>query len=188
MKPVFWMCGICLLLLPFVCLCAASGQDSPFVRGPFGEPIRVADEGGNLTVPITVYQDSRIEILIPDITSEGWAQWHIGQYRAEGKYWVIVYSFFRGKGHCLKTVGSSTESGCVGYARYEKQIVVVDIKSHTVKFGEVAAYFGDRTQWAGSARESPGSYAVTALDPGLAKAINRISAIVKHQMDSYTPE
>jgi hypothetical protein len=146
----------------------------------------VADEGGNLTIPITVYQDSRIEILIPDITSEGWAQWHIDQYRTQGKYWVIVYSFFKGKGHCLKTVGNSAQSSCVGYARYEKQIVVVDIKSYTVKFGEVAAYFGERTQWLGTAREPSESYAVTALDPGLAKAIDRISAIVKHQLDSYT--
>ncbi len=144
------------------------------------------DEGGNLTIPITVYGDSRVEILIPDITGEGWAQWHVDQYRTDGRYWVILYSFFKGEGHCLKTVGSSAQSGCVDYARYEKQIVVVDVRLHAVKFGEVAAYYGERTQWVGSAREPPGSYAVAALDPGLTKAINRISAIVKHQMDSYT--
>jgi TPR repeat protein len=144
------------------------------------------DEGGNLTIPVAVYEDSQVQILIPDITGEGWTQWHIDQYRAEGKYWVNLYSFFKGKGHCLKTVGDSSQSGCVDYARYEKQTVVVDTRLHTVKFGEVAAYYGERTQWVGYAREPSGSYAVTALDPGLAKAINNISAIVAHQLNSYT--
>ena len=180
--------GICLFLLPFACLSAASGQDSPIVRGPFGEPVGLYDEGGNQTIPITVYEDSRVEILIPDITGEGWTQWHIDQYRAEGKYWVILYSFFKGKGRCLKIVGGSAQSGCVAYARYEKQTVVVDTRLHTVKFTEIAAYYGERTQPVGFERAPSGSHAITSLDPSLAKAINRISAIVKHQMDSYTPE
>jgi hypothetical protein len=178
--------GICLFLLPFAFLSAASGQDSPIVRGPFGKPVGVYDEGGNLTIPITVYEDSRVEILISDITGEGWTQWHIDQYRVEGKYWVILYSFFKGKGHCLKTVGGSAQSGCVDYARYEKQTVVVDTKLYTVKFGEVAAYYGERTQPVGFEREPSGSYAITSLDPSLAKAINKISAIVKYQLNSYT--
>ncbi|MGA2086912.1 MAG: tetratricopeptide repeat protein [Terracidiphilus sp.] len=144
------------------------------------------DEGGNLTIPITVYEDSRVEIFIPDITGEGWTQWHIDQYRAERKYWINLYSFFKGKARCLKTDIGSAQSNCVDYARYKKQIVFVDIKSHTVKFGEVAAYFGERTQPLGAEREPSGTYAITALDPGLAKAINRISAIVEHQLNSYS--
>jgi len=179
---------VCLLLLLLVCLGAASGQDSPIVRGPFGEPVGLYDEGGNLTVPIKVYEDSQVEFLIPDITGEGWAQWHIDQYRAEGKYWVNLYSFFRDKARCLKTLGGPTQPGCVDYARYKKQTVFVDVRSHTVRFGEVAAYFGERAQWVGSEREPPGSYAVAALDPGLAKAVSRISVIVEHQLNSHTPE
>ncbi|MGA3263768.1 MAG: tetratricopeptide repeat protein [Terracidiphilus sp.] len=186
MKFPFRARGICLFLLPFAFLSAASGQDSPIVRGPFGKPVGVYDEGGNLTIPITVYEDSRVEILISDITGEGWMQWHIDQYRAEGKYWVILYSFFKGKGHCLKTVGGSAQSGCVDYARYEKQIIVVDTKLHTVKFTEIAAYYGERTQSVGFEREPSGSYAIISLDPALAKAINRISAIVENQLNSYT--
>jgi hypothetical protein len=186
MKFSFRTSGFFLILLSCAYLSVASGQDSPIVRGPFGEPIGVYDEGGNLTIPITVYEDSRVKILISDITDEGWTQWHIDQYRAEGKYWVILYSFFKGKGHCLKTAGGATQSSCIDYARYKKQIVVVDTRQHTVKFAEIAAYYGERTQSVGFEREPSGSYAITVLDPGLAKAINRISAIVENQLKSYT--
>jgi TPR repeat protein len=184
-KSAFRTYGFCLFFLLFACLRAASGQDSPIVRGPFGKPVGLYDEGGNLTIPITVYEDSQVEILIPDITGEGWTQWHTDQYRTEGKYWVTLYSFFKGKARCLGTAGTPAQSGCVAYARYEQQMISVNTGLHTVKFFGVTAYAGERTEPLGVHPAPSGSYAITALDPGLAKAINKISAIVKDQMDSY---
>ena len=185
-KSAFRTYGFCLFFLLFACLRAASGQDSPIVRGPFGKPVGLYDEGGNLTSPITVYEDSQVEILIPDITSEGWSQWHVDQYRAEGKYWVTLYSFFKGKARCLGTAGSLAQSGCVAYARYEQQMVSVDTKLHTMEFFGVTAYAGERMEPVGVHPAPSGSHAITSLDPGLAKAINKISAIVTYQLDSYT--
>jgi hypothetical protein len=181
MMSRFSIYGICLFLLPFAILTTASGQ---IVPGPFGVPVGVDDEGGNSTIPIIVYEDSRVEILIPDITGMGWTQWHIDQYRTEGKYWVNLYSFFKDKGHCLKKDTTPVKLNCDAYAPYEKQIIVVNIRLHTVEFLDVAVYFGKGIQWL--EREPSESFAIDAINPALSKAINRISSIVENQLKSYT--
>jgi hypothetical protein len=123
--------------------------------------------------------------MIPDITGEGWAQNSIDSYRNQGKYWVSLYTFFIGQARCLRAAGGTPQSDCAAYARYEIQMVFVDTRLHTVKFADTAEYAGERAQWVGSSIEPTGSFAITALNPVLAKAINKISAIVEYQLNSY---
>jgi hypothetical protein len=188
MKVLLRTCVICLFLLTLTCFLTASAQDSPIIRGPFGRPVGVSDGGDGFTIPIVVYEDSQREMFIPDITTHGWTYWQFGKYQAQGTYWVSLYSFFKDRSRCLKTVKGGPQSACVVYVRYRVQDVLVDTRLHSVKFFGPTEYYGEDAQWLPGLEETlykPGPYALTALTPAYRKAIDRISAIVKYQMDSY---
>lgn len=180
MRSAFRACGICLFLLSFVFVRAASGQDSPIVRGPFGGPVGLY-YAGHLTVPISVYEDSTLEILIPDITTYGFGlEGGEDTYLATGTYFTDVYYFYKGKPYCLRT---APQSPCVAYARYMRMTIYVNTRKNTVSFGDASGYYGERAQPLMEGAVPRGSSAISSLKPPLLKSINTISAIVNKMSD-----
>jgi TonB family protein len=71
----------------------SSGGADSVVAGPYGVPRLVMNEGGFWEEPIKVFENEQVITYVPDITTSGWAQWHIATFRAEGSYFTYLYVY-----------------------------------------------------------------------------------------------
>jgi Sel1 repeat len=69
-----------------------NGEGS-FVAGPEGIPLRVLNEANSWSQPSVVFKNSKIEILIPDIRTAGWAQSYASAFKKEGTYFTYLYIY-----------------------------------------------------------------------------------------------
>jgi TonB family protein len=99
--------GVALLLV--IALTIAQGQNNIDVQqninvqsdlppngvmaGPYGHPLEVLDEGGQWSIPIQVYADAVTREYVPDITTPGWIQWHIQEFKEDGTYMTVFYVY-----------------------------------------------------------------------------------------------
>ena len=63
------------------------------LAGPYGQPVQVLDEGGQWSIPIQVYADASIREYVPDITTPGWIQWHVQEFKENGTYMTVFYIY-----------------------------------------------------------------------------------------------
>jgi TPR repeat protein len=85
----------------FLCAISALGQsqtigpngEGSFIAGPEGIPLRVLNEANSWSQPSVVFKNSRIEILIPDIRTPGWAQSYASAFKKEGIYFTYLYIY-----------------------------------------------------------------------------------------------
>lgn len=68
----------CAFFLFLASMSAAAQQ--MVVAGPSGVPLQIEDEYGSWSIPITVYQDKDVDIMIQDVTSPGWIAWNSPGY------------------------------------------------------------------------------------------------------------
>jgi len=66
----------CWLVIPILLCSFAAAQEKLVRTGPFGTPVMVADEGGNFSTAIVVFETKDVEFVIPDITSAAWRAWN----------------------------------------------------------------------------------------------------------------
>jgi hypothetical protein len=177
----------CILFLSLAAVSAPSiSAQQMVVSGPFGVPLQVEDEAGGWSIPITVYEDRDVAMLIQDVTSQGWIQWNSGGYLKTGKFWVDLYSFFKTDYLCLNTIiplenrqNPQAKEVCRSI-RYEKKMIVVDTREQTVSvpLRVLISPSGDPqiAGLTGSKKELP----ITAefLGPRTDKAIKRIILLV----------
>ena len=86
-----------ILALSMLCVSQdlTSGGPDSIIAGPFGEPQMVMSEGGQWSYPIRVFANADIETFVPDITSPGWVQWHVQEFREKGTYYTYLYMYRR---------------------------------------------------------------------------------------------
>lgn len=98
--------------------------------GPFGAPIRVADESGNFSHAIVVYETKDVGYVIPDITSRGWRQWYIPEFRKSGTYPIQLYIWYKTTKTCEsafhRTAQECAELGFVA------ETIQVNTRTHTI--------------------------------------------------------
>ena len=84
-----------ILALSMLCISQdlTSGGPDSIIAGPFGEPRMVMSEGGQWSYPIKVFANAEIETFVPDITSPGWVQWHVAEFRQKGTYNTYLYIY-----------------------------------------------------------------------------------------------
>jgi|SRR5579862_824432 len=80
----------------------ALGNQDSVMTGPYGVPRLVLNEGGAWEEPIKVYEDSQVQIYVPDLTSPGWAQWHVAEYRERRTYFTYLYIYGRAERTTLR--------------------------------------------------------------------------------------
>lgn len=79
-----------LLLAPMV-----HGQDfAGIVRGAGDRPVELNDHYGTLRPAMLIFQNSDVEIYVPDFTDRGWLYWNAGKFRRTGKYAMQLYFFY----------------------------------------------------------------------------------------------
>ena len=84
-----------------VCAISALGQDQTigpngegsFIAGPQGAPLRVLNEANTWSQPLVVFKNSKIELIIPDIHTVGWAQSYASAFKKEGTYFTYLYIY-----------------------------------------------------------------------------------------------
>lgn len=88
------------------CTISAFGQsqtigpngEGSFIAGPQGVPVMVLNDANSWSQPLTIYKNSSIEIIIPDIRTAGWAASYAGSFKKEGIYLTYLY-IYRVKSH-----------------------------------------------------------------------------------------
>jgi len=83
------------------CAISALGQDQTigpngegsFIAGPQGAPLRVLNEANTWSQPLVVFKNSKIELIIPDIHTAGWAQSYASAFKKEGTYFTYLYIY-----------------------------------------------------------------------------------------------
>jgi hypothetical protein len=83
------------------CAISALGQDQTigpngegsFIAGPQGTPLRVLNEANSWSQPLVVFKNSKIELIIPDIHTAGWAQSYASAFKKEGTYFTYLYIY-----------------------------------------------------------------------------------------------
>src|SRR5579871_481656 len=73
----------------------SSGGPDSVTAGPYGVPRLVMNEGGSWEEPIKVFENEKAVTYVPDITSPGWAQWHVALFRSEGIYFTYLYIYWK---------------------------------------------------------------------------------------------
>lgn len=177
-------------ILPvMLCLCSfVMADDFTLLRpGPFGRPILVNDETENISVPIRIYKDPDTELFIPDITTSGWLAWHAREYRNDGRYSVLLYSFYKTEHGCQLVFKPSGERGIslCSQIRYQRRHITVDTRNKTLTI--YLQSFLNRDGFADPAMTNRRVQKLRIADvsPGLRTAINNISAIVNREIANY---
>ena len=93
-SPVRSKPSLAVVLLLNVIVAAAQTPDT-VVAGPLGVPQLVKNEGGGWSEPIKVFSDSEEIVYVPDITTQGWARWHVKDFKEHGTYFTYVYTYLR---------------------------------------------------------------------------------------------
>jgi hypothetical protein len=83
------------------CTISALGQDQTvgpngegsFIAGPQGVPVMVLNDANSWSQPLTIYKNSNIEIIIPDIRTAGWAASYASSFKKEGIYLTYLYIY-----------------------------------------------------------------------------------------------
>jgi hypothetical protein len=157
--------------------------------GPFGRPILVMDDGDKWSIPILIYKDSEIEILVPDITTTVWVQWNVERFRKTGAFSTRLYAFFKNDHVCRRVLIPAGHKSDPKYLedckklRYRVSYVTIDTRKKTA-----AVWKGIYILKDGSLQMLPGSSAmlpIAEMDRNAATDLNRVSAIVTREMREY---
>jgi hypothetical protein len=81
------------LMLTVTSAVARAQDEGSIVPGPEGRPISVLNEGNTWSAPLRVFKNSRFEMYIPDIRTQGWAQSYGDAFKKTGNYVVFIYSY-----------------------------------------------------------------------------------------------
>lgn len=81
------------LMLTVTSAVARAQDEGSIVPGPQGRPISVLNEGNTWSAPLRVFKNSRFEMYIPDIRTQGWAQSYGDAFKKTGNYVVFIYSY-----------------------------------------------------------------------------------------------
>src|SRR5665213_3426236 len=95
MKVLRLCSTLCLLSTAVAMLRAPSQPPNTTIAGPYGVPRLVKDEGGQWSAPVQVFSNAKEIVYIPDITTPGWAQWHIQAFKEQHTYFTYVYTYLR---------------------------------------------------------------------------------------------
>jgi hypothetical protein len=183
--------ALCAFLLSLTCICARAQEPGTLVvAGPFGRPVAVADEIGHMSIPISIYSDSDLEIFVPDITSPGWIYWFAGGFRQTGVYEVYLYTYFKNNHWCMENVARATGrpkdpaviEACSAL-RYRRRRIKVDTRKKTVQILQDYSMERDgalRLRENNWASREPQSLKDIAGSP-FGKEIDRITAIIQKE-------
>jgi hypothetical protein len=174
----------------FLLICtAAMAQDAMIIAGPFGHPLMVLeDDGQNYCHAIKVYSDDEIESFITDVTTPGWIAWHGPLFHEKGIYEVALYTHFIKPSYCMRVLcppGSGTDHDrqqMCSWLRYWRRRIAVDTRQNTVMVLDLMQmdskgwYHPDAFQKVYKTYSLP-----NGVKPPLAKAIARITAIIKEE-------
>jgi hypothetical protein len=174
-----------LFALAPVCSTAQEGGEW-IVRGPFGRPVAVMDEGDHWSSPILVYSDDDQEVYVPDITDPGWLAWFAGDFQQTGAYSVFLYSYFLNDHWCLKYAAAAPGATKSDLAKacatihYRRTRVTVDTHKKTVTIGQdlLLATTGFLPQKSTGLSGKVATFAEIKGSP-LSKKIERVTAILE---------
>lgn len=157
--------------------------------GPSGRPTLVMDDSGNYSVPISLYSDPHIEILVPDVTTPGWIQWNARKFRQTGTFAVYIYSFYKDDYLCRHDripAGHKTDpkwlKSCAAL-RYQRKLVSIDTRKKAVTQLEVLVMEEDGQYNPLNQKRSLLTVPSDKID--LRQPYDRISAIVSREMSRY---
>jgi hypothetical protein len=179
--------GLCLALIALTWPYAVAQEDGEWIiRGPFGRPVAVMDEGDHWSTPILIYSDDEQEVFVPEITDPGWVSWFAATFRQNGIYSVFLYSYFPNDHWCLKYMTPTPSATKSDFAKscaavhYRRTQVEVDTRKKTVTIGQdvllptTMFYPSKSTGFSGKVA----SFAQIKGTP-LGKKIDRVTAIIE---------
>jgi hypothetical protein len=160
------------------------------IAGPFGKPQMVRDESGAWQQAIVVYSDPDVEQVIPDITTRGWIQWNVEQFRNTGVYRVYVYSHYKNDRTCRREWIPSGHSNdpewldMCGSLRYQRRYLEVNTRNKTVTVLETILMEQGARYNPAYKRLGRWTFPFSRA-AGLTRAVARVNSIVESEMRNY---
>ena len=180
---------VAMLLVPLPSI----SQDLQLIRpGPQGRPLMLQDEGNIWAVPISVYSDGDIELLVSENLTLAGIYFDGSRFKKDGTYETYIYSFYKTDRDCRQyriPPGHASDpqwlKACAEL-RYNRRLILVDTRKKILTIQQILLMESDgypRPELMSFPKETiPLS---PAVNPALFHAVARITAMINQEISRH---